>query len=57
MTHAMYDIRVFQSPAGEISEDGCWVATEGGWLYMADSREELLELVGKEWRDDRHLGM
>jgi len=50
-----YYIQIHRSPPGEISENGCLVAFESAWLYTADSIPELLELMAKEWRDDRHL--
>ena len=50
-----FDIRIFESPPGEISKDGCWVGIEANWLYTADSREDLMKLITKEWRWDCHL--
>lgn len=40
---------------GVISEDECWTAFCGPYLYTADTLFELLDVLKEEWCHDRHL--
>ena len=48
-------MRVFWSPPGEISRDGCWVCFESCFMFTGSSLLGLLWQVVTEWRNERHL--
>lgn len=53
----LFGYRVFPrwSPPGEISKDGCWTWSDGGWLYIHDHLLGLYWQMLTEWRADHHL--
>ena len=43
------------SPAGEISESGCWLAICGPYLYIANTLTDVAWVCYDEWEMDKHL--
>lgn len=46
---------LFKERPGVISKDSCYVAMCTGYLYTADTLEELLTRLETEWEQDQHL--
>ncbi len=40
---------------GVISPEAVWVAHFTGYLYVADTLEQLFALMSSEWKHDKHL--
>lgn len=50
-----YDMKIFKEKAGVISESEIWVCICEGYLYTADTLEDLIIVLNNEWKHDRHL--
>ena len=50
-----YEIVIAKTKPGVISPEAWWTASEGGYMYDAESLPTLLQLMAKEWRHDRHI--
>lgn len=50
-----FDVLIFKSKHGEISELPSWCAIELCYLYTSDSLCGLVYQMVTEWRDDKHL--
>jgi acyl-ACP thioesterase len=50
-----HDFRIFKERPGIISTDACWVCISEGYLYTADTLEELVDVLNTEWKKARHL--
>ncbi len=48
-------MKIWYSPPGEISKDGCWVAASDCWLYTSPTLLRLLWVVFRELKQDQHL--
>jgi hypothetical protein len=48
-------MKIFREKGGVISEDPIWVCFSGPYMYTADTLWQLLKIVVKEWKNDRHL--
>ena len=48
-------MKIYQEKAGVISDGPIWVCNCEGYLYTADTLEELVALLNNEWKHDRHL--
>lgn len=48
-------MKIWREKAGVLSEEPCWVALHGCYLYTADTLLGLLWLAVTEWNNDRHL--
>lgn len=43
------------SPAGEISENGCFTFYWDSYLYVGDTMSEVIQQFYEEFEDDKHL--
>lgn len=50
-----YDLKIYWEVAGLISENRIWVCFSDGYMYTADTLEELLTVINNEWKLDQHL--
>lgn len=48
-------MKIFKEKAGIISPNEIWVCICDGYLYTADTLEELVIVLNKEWKQDKHL--
>ena len=48
-------MRILKERPGVISKDEVWVCACDGYLYTADTLEELVKVLNTEWKDDKHL--
>jgi len=48
-------MKIFKTKAGEISKEPCWVCIHDGYMYDADTLEELIEVLNTEWEHDKHI--
>lgn len=48
-------MKIFKEQAGVITKDECWVCLCDCYMYMADTLEQLIEVLNTEWEDDKHL--
>jgi len=47
--------RLFREEAGVISKEKCWVCVCEGYLYTADTLEDLIQVLNIEWKQDKWL--
>lgn len=48
-------MRIFEEKPGVISEDSCWICTHNGYMYIAPTLGELIEMLNTEWEADKHI--
>jgi hypothetical protein len=48
-------MRIFQDKLRVISERDIWVCICEGYLYVADTLEDLIRVLNSEWKHDKHL--
>jgi hypothetical protein len=48
-------MRIFFQEAGVISRGDLWVCIHENWMYVAETPMQLIEILNKEWEDDKHL--
>lgn len=46
---------IYLEKPGIISEEEVWVCSHEDYLYLADTLEELIEILNTEWEHDIHL--
>lgn len=49
-------MRIFEDTSKDISSKNIWVCICEGYLYTADTLDELIEILNTEWKHDKHLG-
>ena len=50
-------MHIYQEKAGVISPDPVWVCICEGYLYTANTLEQLIEKLNTEWKDGQHYVM
>ncbi len=48
-------MRIFQEKPKVIGDEAVWVCIHDGYLYTANTLEELVEVLNTEWEHDKHL--
>lgn len=46
---------IIHEDAGVISNDRVWVCLSEGYMYTADTFNNLLIIIDNEWKNDKHL--
>lgn len=49
-------MHIFKEKPGVISKNEVWVCIHDSWIYIADTLEELVNILNTEWEADKHLG-
>ena len=47
--------KIFKQEKGLISKEDCWVCLSEGYMYIADTKDELLDVITNEWKHDKHI--
>ncbi len=48
-------MRLYQEKPGIISEKAIWVFVDYPYMYEAESLNDLLTIISKEWRLNKHF--
>lgn len=48
-------MNIFKEKAGVLSPEEVWVCICEGYIYIADTLEQLIEILNTEWKNERHL--
>jgi hypothetical protein len=49
------NFRIFKEKPGVISINECWCCISEGYLYTADTLEDLLVMLNSEWKHENHI--
>ena len=48
-------MKIYLQEKGVIGKEDCWCCIHEGYLYIADTLEELVTVLNTEWEHDKHL--
>jgi len=48
-------MNIFKEKAGDLSPEEVWVCICEGYIYIADTLEQLIEILNTEWKNERYL--